>query len=121
MSVFQTASAYVALNGTKVGDLTEASVSVRSNGQLLPTADAIVKSMGAATAEVSFSRVVPVQGAAGSWAKYVYAQDVLAVVMQYGNEIWEVIGTFDEVTRKTVIASGMTDEQGRFSGGFKVI
>ncbi len=117
----QTSAAVLRINGKKVGELTECSVAVKSNGQLLPTADDIIKSRGKPTAEVTFGRVRPVNGVSIPVMALLLNQTISAVTMQYGGETIEVTGTFDASTIKTMINSGQTDENGTFSGAVRVL
>lgn len=117
----QTSAAIVKINGRKVGEITEATATVKSNGQLLPTADDIIKSRGRATAEITFSRVRPVNGVPFSVAKAAINQTVGTMTMQYGGEMIEVTGTFDQTAIKTNISQGATDESGTFTGAVRVI
>lgn len=117
----QTSAAIVKINNRKVGEVTEATATVKSNGQLLPTADDIVKSRGKATAEITGSRVRPVNGVAFDIGKATINQTVGTMSMQYGGGLIEVTGTFDQTAIKTNISQGATDENWTFSGAVRVI
>jgi hypothetical protein len=118
----QTAAAILAINNRKVADLTEATVTIKSGGQLIATADDIIKSRGKATAEVTFTRSRPVAGSTFSVVDATIRQTVGVVTMQIqGGELIEITGTFDQTALKTQIASGMTDENPTFSGAVRVI
>lgn len=117
----QTSAAILKVKGRKVGELTEATVTVKSNGQLLPTADDIVKSRGKATAEVTYGYVIPSQGARPDIPTMVITQEVCSVTMQYAGKMIEVTGTFDQAAIKTNVSQGATDGNVTFSGGVRVI
>lgn len=117
----QTSAAILKVNGRKVGELTEATATVKSNGQLLPTADDIVKSRGKATAEVTYGIVIPSGGARPDIPTLVINQTICSVTMQYGGKMIEVTGTFDQAAIKTTVNQGSTDGNFTFSGGVRVI
>jgi len=118
----QTDATRTAVDGKKVGELTEATFTVKANGQLITTADEVIKSRGKATAEVTYTRVRPTVGVAFSVARAVIAQSVHTVTGQLpGGELIAVTGTFDQTAVKTNVGQGMTDENPTFSGSVKVI
>jgi hypothetical protein len=118
----QTSATILQVNSRKVGELTEATFTIKSNGQLIATADDIVKARGKATAEVTYTRVRPTAGVAFSVAQAVVNQTRCAVTGQLpGGEFIEVTGTFDQTTIKTNVGQGMTDENPTFSGSVRVL
>lgn len=118
----QTSATILSVNSRKVGELTEANITIKSNGQLITTADDIIKSKGKATADVSYKRVRPVSGVVFSVADATVRQTVCAITAQLpGGEFIEVTGTFDETAFTTNVAQGMTDESPKFSGSVRVI
>jgi len=117
----QTSAAILKVKARKVGELTEATATVKSNGQLLPTSDDIIKSRGKPTAEVTFGTVIPVAGMQVNIPTLVITQEYCSVTMQYGGGLIEVTGTFDQGAIKTNVAQGATDGNFTFSGAVRVI
>ena len=117
----QTSAAILKVNKRKQGELTEATVTVKANGQLLVTADDIVKSRGKATADVTFGSVIPTGGMRTDIPTLVVNQRFITIEMQYGGGLIEVSGTFDQAALKTNVAQGATDGNFTFSGGVRVI
>lgn len=117
----QTSAAILKVKGRKIGELTEATATVKSNGQLMPTSDDIIKSKGKATGEVTFGTVIPVGGMTLNAVLMVLSQEVAAVTLQYGGGLIEVVGTADQAAIKTNIANGSTDGNFTFSGAVRVI
>lgn len=117
----QTASAILKIDGRKVANMTEATATVKSNGQLMPTADDIIKSKGKATAEVTFGAIIPVRDLSVNVGQLTISQKVCSVTMQHGGGMIEVVGTFDQAAYKTAVNTGSTDLNGTFSGSVRVI
>lgn len=117
----QTSAAIIKVSGRKVAELTEATATVKSNGQLLVTSDDIIKSRGKATAEVSFGAVIPTGGMKVDMLTLTINQKFISITMQYGGGMIEVSGTNDQATIKTNVAQGATDGNFTFSGGVRVI
>jgi hypothetical protein len=117
----QTSAAILKVKGRKIGELTEATGTVKSNGQLMPTADDIIKSKGKPTGEFTFGTVIPVGGMTLNAVLMVLTQEVAAVTMQYGGGLIECIGTFDQAAIKTNVSQGSTDGNFTFTGAVRVI
>jgi hypothetical protein len=101
--------------------MTTVTFDVKSNGQLIVTADDIVKSKGKATAEVSYETILSVGGSRFSTTKAAIAQTWCSITGQYDGEMIEVTGTFDAATIKSDVAKGQTDGSHKFSGSVRVI
>lgn len=117
----QTSAAILKVKARKIGELTEATATVKSNGQLLPTSDDIIKSRGKATAEVTFGTVIPTGGSRVKITRLVITQEFCTVTMQHGDGMIKVSGTFDQSATKTNVAQGATDNNVTFSGGVEVV
>lgn len=117
----QTSSAIVKVNGRKVAEMTNATFDIKSGGQLIVTADDIVKSRGKATAEVSYETVLSTGGSRFSTTSAAIDQTPCTVTGQYDGEMIEVKGTFDGATIKTDVPKGQTDGSHKFSGAVRVI
>jgi hypothetical protein len=117
----QTSAAIIKVQGRKVGELTEATATVKSNGQLLPTSDVIIKSRGKPTGEVTFSSVIPTGGMKVDMITLTINQKFIAITMQYHGGMIEVSGTNDQGAIKTNVAQGATDGTFTFSGAVRVI
>lgn len=117
----QTASAIVKVNGRKVAELTTVTFDIKSGGQLIVTADDIIKSRGKATAEVSYETVLAVGGSRFSTTQAAINQTQCTITGQYDGEMIEVSGTFDGATIKSDMAKGQTDGSHKFSGAVRVI
>lgn len=116
----QIAAAILLINDKKVGELTEASVSVKSNGQLITTADGVMKTIGKATAEISFTVAMPVGGLTLNIAELAIGQVWCAVQFVYAGLNLISRGTFDQTDFSTNVSSGMTDQKPRFSGSIEL-
>jgi len=117
----QTASAIVKINGRKVAEMTQATVSNKANNALIVTADDVIKTRGKPTAEVSFETIYAVGGSRFDVNAAVLAQTVCTVTMQIDGGMLEVKGTFDSSDTKTDIAKGQTDGSHKFSGSVRMI
>ena len=116
----QIAAAILLIDNKKVGELTEASVSVKSNGQLITTADEVMKTIGKATAEISYTVAMPIGGLPINPAQLAISQQWCVVQFVYAGLNLISQGTFDQTDLSTNIGSGMTDQKPRFSGSIEL-
>jgi len=117
----QTANAIVKIDGIKVAEMTQATVSNKANGQLIVTADDVIKSRGKATGEVKFDTVYAVGGSRFSVNRAVVEHTWCTVTMQLDGEMLVIEGTFDGSDTKSEVAKGQTDGSHSFSGAIRVI
>lgn len=116
----QIAAAILLIDNKKVGELTEASYSVKANGQLVVTADEVMKTIGKSTAEISFTVAMPVAGLTINIAELAITQQWCVVQFVYAGLNLISQGTFDQTDFSSNIGSGMTDQKPRFSGSVEL-
>lgn len=110
-------SAPVYVGSIKVGELKECTVSFKSNGELAVLSDEVIKSKGITTTEVSFTAVVPVTGMSLDLFGATIAQADVSIAIPFNRQTYNVNGTFDEATFKSVVQSGMSTGDFKFTGG----
>lgn len=102
---------------TKVGELTELTVSIKSNGERIVTEAGIIKTKGRATTDVDFETVVPVDGMSFDAFGAAIQQVSLDIVIPFNGRFYGVTGSFDEATFKSIVQSGKATGSFKFTGG----
>lgn len=113
-------SAPVFVGSLKIGELKEVTCTFKSNGELVVLSDEVLKSKGVTTSEVSFETVVPTTGLALDLFQIMIVQADINVTIPFNGKTYDITGTFDEATLKSVVQSGMTTGSFKFTGGTPV-
>ena len=103
-----------------VGTLKELTCSFKSDGELAVLSDEVIKSKGITTTEISFETVVPVTGLNIDLFAVTIAQAGVSIAIPFNGKTYNVDGTFDESTFKSVVQSGMSTGSFKFTGGTPV-
>ena len=113
-------SAPLYVGDIKVATLKELTCSFKSNGELAVLSDEVIKSKGITTTEISFETVVPVTGLNIDLFAVTIAQAGVSIAIPFNGKTYNVDGTFDESTFKSVVQSGMSTGSFKFTGGTPV-
>jgi hypothetical protein len=110
-------SAPVYVGDLKIAELKEVTCSFKCNGELAVLSDEVIKSKGITTTEVSFQTVVPVTGLRLDLFAVTIAQAGVSIAIPFNGKTYNIDGTFDEATFKSVVQSGMSTGDFKFTGG----
>jgi hypothetical protein len=103
--------------GRKLGELQEVTVGVKANGELLVCSAGVSKSVGTPTGEISFTAIVPRKGMGFNAFKATLEQTNFDLKVNYGGMVFVITGTFDDATFKSIVSSGKSTGDFKFSGG----
>ncbi len=102
---------------TKIGELTEGTVSIKGNGERIVVESGVIKTTGRSTTDIDMEGLIPVKGMSFDAFAATIAQTKLTFMIQFNGKWYSVRGSFDEATMKTMVASGKTTGSFKFTGG----
>jgi hypothetical protein len=106
---------------TKIGELTEGTVSIKGNGERVIVESGVIKTTGRATTDIDMEGLVPVNGMTFDAFAATISQQKITFMVQFNGHFYSVRGSFDEATMKTMVASGKTTGSFKFTGGQPVV
>jgi hypothetical protein len=115
--IFKTSAAITTVKGRKVANCTASDFSYRTGKQNIPMSDGLAISKGFGIAEISISTVETVDGISSKdIIALVINQEIITISFTQGGVTFVIAGTFDEMSKKTMIERGTTEGSYRFSG-----
>lgn len=119
--VFTTAPGVLFVAGVKVANLTGHDLAVRTNSQKTPTGDGLAISRGFLMGDVSLNTIETVDGQSKRLDLAVANGEILIAQFFHGGSTHQVEGTFDEMTKRSVIDRGTTEGGYKLSGAYSLL
>lgn len=119
--IFLTAAAVVAVTGQKIANATTHSLSVRTNSGKTPTNDGLVISKGFYMGDITIATLETVDGQQNRLTRAAFNGEVLTVTFAFGGLTIVITGTFDEVSKNSIVERGATEGNYKISGAVKVL
>lgn len=119
--IFLTAAAVVAVGGQKVANATTHSISIRTNSGKTPTNDGLVISRGFFMGDVTIATLETVDGQQNTLTRAAFNSEVLTITFTFGGLTIVITGTFDELSKNSVVERGATEGSYKISGQVKIV
>ena len=119
--VFTTAPGVLFVKNVKVANLTGHDLSIRTNSQKTPTSDGLAISRGFQMGDVSMQTIETVDGQSRRLDLAAANGEIIVAQFYHGGSVHQVEGTFDEVSKRSIVDRGTTEGTYKFSGAYTLI
>lgn len=105
------------IDGNKIGEMREVSMTFKTNGERIHTIDETVKTIGAVDTDITFETIVPEEGLTLDMFKLTLEQPYTTILIPANAQNYGCEGSFDEATLKSIVQTGATTGSFKWSGG----